>query len=123
MRRVTKAAVRSINMHERCEAERNNGTICNRPKGHSGYCQVIVKGASPGKLRHVAAMKAMVNEIKIASGCIDCGYRDHPAALDFDHLPGCVKVSGISIMVTDGRSRETILAEIDKCEVRCANCH
>lgn len=62
-----------------------------------------------------------VRAIKIERGCVDCGYNAHPDALDFDHRPGVVKLFNIA-----GGSKagwETILAEIEKCDVRCANCH
>lgn len=61
-----------------------------------------------------------VHAIKLERGCADCGYAEHPEALHFDHLPGYKKlfqVSGVNL------SRETIIAEIEKCEVVCANCH
>lgn len=52
--------------------------------------------------------------------CVDCGESDI-VVLDFDHLAN--KSMGISVMVRRGFSWEKILAEISKCEVRCANCH
>ncbi len=68
-------------------------------------------------LRH----KARIDAIKLERGCIDCGFRGHPAALDFDHLPDHKKQFGIS----DYRLRpwRVIQAEIEKCEIVCANCH
>ena len=65
--------------------------------------------------------RAMLNEIKITAGCADCGYNTNPAALHFDHRPGTEKVAGISTMVS--ASTERLMAEIAKCDVRCANCH
>lgn len=65
--------------------------------------------------------RAKIQSIKIERGCIDCGFNRHPAALDFDHLPGSSKVNNISNMLTC--SWESIIKEIDKCEVVCANCH
>jgi len=53
--------------------------------------------------------------------CIDCGESD-PIVLDFDHVRG-KKLQGISIMVLHGNSIKRIFDEIDKCEVRCSNCH
>jgi hypothetical protein len=51
--------------------------------------------------------------------CVDCGERD-PVVLEFDHL----RDKSFSIGPELSRKRwETILAEIEKCEVVCANCH
>lgn len=52
--------------------------------------------------------------------CVDCGETD-PIVLDFDHLRD--KVANVSMMVLRKRNWSLILAEIEKCEVRCANCH
>lgn len=60
-------------------------------------------------------------EVKIAGGCIDCGYNAHPEALDFDHRAGVEKLFSIGQSMT--KPWDTILAEIAKCDVRCANCH
>lgn len=59
--------------------------------------------------------------VKLDRGCIDCGYRGHPAALHFDHLPGFVK--RFELHHAAGYSDAAILAEMEKCEVVCANCH
>lgn len=56
--------------------------------------------------------------MKMARGCVDCGFKDHPAALDFDHVRG-VKLLNVSA----AKSIAQADAEIAKCEVRCANCH
>jgi hypothetical protein len=52
--------------------------------------------------------------------CVDCG-NANPVLLDFDHLRD--KVAEISQLVNAGMPWAVIKAEIDKCEVRCANCH
>ena len=65
---------------------------------------------------------AAVNEYKLAQGCADCGYAEHPAALDFDHLPGSVKSFNVAEKV-GSYSWERLWLEIEKCEVVCANCH
>lgn len=52
--------------------------------------------------------------------CIDCGEKD-PIVLEFDHLSNKSKL--ISKMVNDGNCIKSIQKEIDKCVVRCANCH
>lgn len=63
-----------------------------------------------------------MQEIKLAKGCSDCGYKEHPAALDFDHLPGTEKLFNIGTSIATKPLR-VVLAEIEKCEVVCANCH
>jgi hypothetical protein len=51
--------------------------------------------------------------------CVECGETD-PVVLEFDHL----RDKSFSIGQALARRRwETILAEIKKCEVVCANCH
>lgn len=60
-------------------------------------------------------------EYKLERGCAVCGYRDHPAALHFDHLPGKGKTGTVSQIYK--RKWETVLKEIEKCQILCANCH
>jgi hypothetical protein len=53
--------------------------------------------------------------------CIDCGNSDL-RVLDFDHVRG-EKVEDVSHAVRNNWSIIKIQKEIDKCEVRCSNCH
>jgi hypothetical protein len=53
--------------------------------------------------------------------CVDCGQEDMHL-LEFDHVNG-QKSRDISDLFTWGFNWSTIEAEIEKCEVRCANCH
>ena len=54
--------------------------------------------------------------------CVDCGESD-PIVLEFDHRDGTDKVRAVSQLVTENCGWEKILTEIEKCDVRCANCH
>lgn len=54
--------------------------------------------------------------------CVDCGERDI-RCLEFDHRDPLTKVSEVTRMVAIPLPWETVLAEIEKCDVRCANCH
>lgn len=52
--------------------------------------------------------------------CVDCGNAD-PRVLQFDHTADD-KVAGVAAMIRS-RTLGSIIVEIAKCEVVCANCH
>ena len=60
-----------------------------------------------------------VYEYLLLHPCVDCGETD-PIVLEFDHIYG--KDKGISQMISK-HSLERIKNEIEKCDIRCANCH
>lgn len=51
--------------------------------------------------------------------CVDCGESD-PIVLEFDHLRD--KIDNVSSLIQSS-SETVLLNEIEKCEIRCANCH
>ena len=53
--------------------------------------------------------------------CVDCG-EDDLLVLQFDHVRGKKRAS-ISEAVRHCWSTKSLIAEIKKCDVRCANCH
>ncbi len=53
--------------------------------------------------------------------CVDCGESD-PVVLEFDHVRGA-KLCAIAVLVCAPMSILVISREIEKCDVRCANCH
>lgn len=57
---------------------------------------------------------------KRLKGCIDCGLTDGKR-LDFDHRDKATKRFKIGANVSMGW--DSLLAEIEKCDVRCASCH
>jgi len=65
--------------------------------------------------------KQYVWSLLAESSCVDCG-ESNPLVLDFDHINGD-KLKGVSQLMGEGYSLETIKDEITKCEIRCANCH
>ena len=52
--------------------------------------------------------------------CIDCGERD-PVVLEFDHINK--KTKNVTYMAEKMYCIKRIISEIDKCVIRCANCH
>ena len=53
--------------------------------------------------------------------CVDCGETD-PLVLEFDHVRG-EKRGHMATLIRNGATIAKLQEEIDKCEVRCANCH
>ncbi len=83
------------------------------------------------KVRHNAQIHARARRIAneryqrirqyfLEHPCVDCGETDL-AVLEFDHQRD--KVANISWLVRNHSDWNAILREIEKCEVRCANCH
>ena len=69
-------------------------------------------------LARKAASEYILNYL-IEHPCIDCGEKD-PIVLEFDHVNGA-KRDNISNLKRS--SVKAVKEEIEKCEVRCANCH
>jgi len=66
------------------------------------------------KLREIIAIKKAVP-------CKDCGIKYPPYVMDFDHIKGS-KIRAVGRFTNHG-SKKALLAEIEKCEVVCSNCH
>lgn len=54
--------------------------------------------------------------------CVDCG-ESNPIVLEFDHHTPTDKHFNIGDATSRGFSLKRVIAEVAKCEVRCANCH
>ena len=75
--------------------------------------------------------REIADQIKTTRGCEVCGFNAHPAALQFDHIDPATKyrtkagkVVHPSDMIKGNRySLATVMLEIAKCRVLCANCH
>ena len=71
--------------------------------------------------RRKARRKHWLNKYKLAKSCELCGYNKSPYALHFDHLNSSTKVKAVSRMIMG--SLKTLMLELRKCRVLCANCH
>ena len=65
--------------------------------------------------------KTTVFQYLLDHPCVDCG-ETNPVVLEFDHVRGKKKFS-ISSGMVKGYTWSVLLDEIEKCDVRCANCH
>lgn len=62
----------------------------------------------------------VVTKYKQLTGCERCGYNEHPIALDLHHRYGPKR---FQLSKPGARSRRSLLIELRKCVVLCANCH
>jgi hypothetical protein len=65
--------------------------------------------------------RRIIWEYLLAHPCVDCGESD-PIVLEFDHVRGD-KSGDISNLARGEFTTKRLINEIEKCEVRCANCH
>jgi hypothetical protein len=68
-----------------------------------------------------ARKKTYVSAYKLKQGCSECSYNKDSEALQLDHLPQYEKRADVSDLIS--KTWTVLLAEIDKCQVLCANCH
>lgn len=72
--------------------------------------------------------KIMRDRYKSIMGCVECGFNQHPCALQFDHIDPSTKFrdsKGNLVNPSDMVRQDTnkMLDEYAKCRVMCANCH
>ena len=60
-----------------------------------------------------------IKTLKEKTPCKDCGINYPSYVMHFDHL----KDKKFNIGSVTSISRKTLIAEIEKCEIVCANCH
>jgi hypothetical protein len=92
---------------------------------------VIRKGSKHGRInvcrvcynirrrQRFAERRELVDSIK-SQPCADCGISYPPYVMDFDHVRG---EKSFELGSRGDRSAKALLAEIEKCDVVCANCH
>ena len=83
----------------------------------SGICRNCKRVYDKIKRR---VLREYVNFYLDHNPCVDCG-EARLTVLEFDHVKG--KDKNVGTFVGQGASFRKLQNEIDKCEVRCSNCH
>jgi len=109
-----KAGVRHPHCKECQKAYRRKHYELNKPK----YLAKARKNAKSARLR----LQEKMFDYLLSHPCIDCGEAD-PVVLEFDHRNKEEKSFAVCRKMYTGASWELLLSEIDKCDVRCSNCH
>jgi hypothetical protein len=105
-----------------------------RPYGHCKTCQNEysrqhylnnIKGyvakAGLWNEKHRKVLHQYILDYLSEHPCVDCGERD-AVVLQFDHVRGS-KRNSVAALIQRNLSLDVVKFEIEKCEVRCANCH
>lgn len=77
------------------------------------------KQAQERSQRYISDHREYIYQYLLGKYCIDCGTGDI-RILEFDHVFG-KKLFGIAM--THGRKKSSVDEEIEKCVIRCSNCH
>lgn len=75
------------------------------------------------KKKRKKEIRRLIYEYKKDKPCVDCNEIHPPWAMDFDHIDPSEKEFNISNAARSELSWETILKEIEKCDLVCALCH
>lgn len=110
---INKCEIRCGNCH-RIKSTRELGNLKNGE-------EVILDDKRGNLSRYRKRNRLFIYEILKQSVCADCS-TDTFAVLEFDHIRG-TKTYSISYLVHHGMSLDTIKNELEKCEIRCVNCH
>ncbi len=91
---------------------------CHRRREHLRYAQ---SGKKPVHLSPRQRQNKMLIERAKNQPCKDCGGSFSAWQMDFDHVQG-KKVRNVGHLAMSGTT-ESMVEEMDKCDVVCANCH
>lgn len=120
----------------KCKSEKPLEEFNRSPKNKGGrhsYCRVCQKehyknnsvshkaNVKKNKIRSMSIAREFIWE-RLAEGCVDCGESD-PIVLEFDHVDREDKALNVSAMIRSGYGLDRIKKEVEKCLVRCCNCH
>lgn len=103
----------------------NDSSYCK--KCHSEYQRAYYKNTLGYNEKRKKQWKERKNEIRKLvilekdKPCADCGIKYPYYVMDFDHTRD--KKFNLSVAARHQRSLKSVMEEIEKCEVVCANCH
>ena len=131
----TAAYIDNVTRHcGRCQRDRPVEEFHRRRGGLQAWCKACRREYDADYWRRTRVDRIQMRKVRRreliewyrslkSAACVDCGGTFHHAAMHWDHLPGASKRREISYMVLRGFRCRTILEEMSKCELVCANCH
>jgi len=111
--------IKSINLrHKQCKSCTRLFIKNHYNKNKNYYLEKTRKRNA--KLRLI--MASHIRDYLLNNPCVDCGEKD-VTVLEFDHNGRIPKLKAVSSLVRASFPLDIIKKEIEKCDVRCANCH
>lgn len=89
------------------------------------YQQNKEKYKARARAHNIATRKNVRNALLdylLRHPCVDCGESD-PVVLEFDHRDSTTKDFNVGDAMRMVYSLARVMREVEKCDVRCANCH
>lgn len=72
----------------------------------------------------IRALSRKLKYVNLLGGCCSvCGYNKNLAALEFNHLDPSLKLFQLDVRRFSNTNEKTLLEEVNKCNLLCANCH
>lgn len=100
--------------------------LCKKEHDHKHY----LKHKDKNKEKRRGKLRPWLDEYKKNLKCVKCNYDKCISSLDFHHLDSKIKDINISNIIASRKYEsnielgiETLLKEVEKCVVLCANCH
>jgi hypothetical protein len=110
---IRKDRNRPMTICKPCSAARGKKYAADHPEEHRAWLQQRAARVRAERYTWIAQFKQ--------KPCTDCGLSYDQCVMEFDHVRG-EKVKDVSKMSLYG-NLDRLKAEIDKCDVVCANCH
>ena len=88
---------------------------------HCGQGQSAKTGTRRRRSRNV--IDIWLHNEKEASPCTDCGHFYPWWIMEYDHIPGDIKLFNISRYKNYTMNLDIVKAEVAKCQLVCSNCH
>lgn len=84
--------------------------------------QAMIDRAASHRKNLREKLRGHIRYLKESTPCADCNKNYPYWVMEFDHRPGVTKKFDLS-RTGKWTSEKVVLAEIDKCDIVCSNCH
>jgi hypothetical protein len=110
---IAKCDVVCANCHRVRSRRQHRERLAGRP--------LSMEGRTPAQRERWRRKAELLDRLRSVP-CMDCGGRFPQCCMDFDHRDPSTKRKQVTAMIAS-HGWTSIMAEVDKCDIVCANCH